>query len=627
MSSESLDISGRTILEFKEDIIHEGSLWKRGGGHKSKAWRKRYCILTVFGLSYFKTDGPKERPRGTVHPLANFEIMEGASSPGMQQFHLTPKTNSGLSRDYSFHTKTAEERDTWIRMLSQVQGGRRRTIIEYEEDLNKKGVSIPNNDLIVYDHIIAAGVTGDVRGGLWNNTTEVAVKMLYKGIDISVGHLILFYKDMLTLYSLRHPEVVKMYGFCKRDDCLCVVTEFVKGGNMRHLTMGQGEPAITEVINILLSVTRAMIFLHSKSIIHRHLKPENILINDLSKGLVKVSGFGIKNSNDIISTTSYAAPELRTGKPFDNKVDVFSFGIIAWELTMQKKAYNNIEEKNIPEAIAQGIRPDISSSHILHGLITKCWTPDSRHRPTFDQIYTELTAMKNAIEALKNPGMSNNALYQGYTPQQNGSRRETTQPSSDIVNEMHNIFRGNKSIDWNEFAQGLSLITNEDLSSVENVKFVLCKQSRVSIDDWNTLLKWFTPLVVNHHHDKSAYNMCDIFNIAGKEWFHGTINAGESRDILHQQPIGSYLIRFSSQPKNYTISVRFKTTCSHWRITADKNNNGTMFTMGTRVYKTLDELITRHMEDPLEGEEDGKVVQYCLRAPADRRMTYHYVTS
>ena len=118
-----------------------------------------------------------------------------------------------------------------------------------------------------------------MKRGLWLKSTEVAVKALKNLPEFTdQKELLSFYQEIETLSKLRHLNIVQMFGFCKKDNFLCLITEYVRGGNLANALISVVEnpsefPLEPQLqIELSLNIVRGMVYLHDRSIIHRDLK-------------------------------------------------------------------------------------------------------------------------------------------------------------------------------------------------------------------------------------------------------------------------------------------------------------------------------------------------------------------
>ncbi|OHT00979.1 TKL family protein kinase [Tritrichomonas foetus] len=254
-------------------------------------------------------------------------------------------------------------------------------------------------DDLEFGKMIGSGQSGRVFQGKIKSTGEdVAIKVLHTRI-LSSSDLDMFRKEIFTMAVLSHPMLVKFRGYTA-DSPFCIVTEYMSNGSLYDFLKQKGkELTPTERTLIALDVARGMEYLHSRGIIHRDLKSLNVLLD--SKKRAKIGDFGlskIKSSapmTGLIGTTLWMAPEVLLSTPFyDEKVDVYSFGILLWELLTGCAPYNNEVTADLTVQIVEyNLRPPIpeDTPESLKSLIENCWEAQPSNRPTFHQIVTCLS--------------------------------------------------------------------------------------------------------------------------------------------------------------------------------------------------------------------------------------------
>ena len=157
------------------------------------------------------------------------------------------------------------------------------------------------------------------------------------------------------------------------------------------------QTATCRVRDVALGVASAVEYLHSNSIAYRDVRPRSVGFN--TAGHVKLINFsrarnldvstGIGEQLQFCGRPPYVAPEVVRGQWYDERIDVFSFGMLLWEvLTLQKPFYTLMHEDRLNEAIVQGKRPQINSvsSRTMRNLIKECWVDDPNKRPSFSSI-------------------------------------------------------------------------------------------------------------------------------------------------------------------------------------------------------------------------------------------------
>jgi serine/threonine protein kinase len=205
-----------------------------------------------------------------------------------------------------------------------------------------------------------------------------------------------------------------MFGFAKKDGYLCLVTEFVTGGDLTRYIKDNSLYIDTQLkVNLLLTTVRGMLFLHSKNVIHRDLKPGNILVEDFDAGKVKVCDFGLSSmtkrsasskkgeaegsATDAFGSPAYAAPELPQ-PTHTNKVDVFSFAVITWEVMTRQALWPDAQKGyEIQQRVLSGERMKLVPGCPLNPLISRCWQPVPEARPEFVEIHEAVESVLDQI--------------------------------------------------------------------------------------------------------------------------------------------------------------------------------------------------------------------------------------
>ncbi|GLT74781.1 hypothetical protein SLA2020_465570 [Shorea laevis] len=252
---------------------------------------------------------------------------------------------------------------------------------------------------------IGEGAHGKVYEGRYGDQI-VAVKVLHRGSTAEERAALesRFVREVNMMSRVQHENLVQFIGACK-DPLMVIVTELLPGMSLRkYLISIRPNPLDLHVaLNFALDIARAMECLHANGIIHRDLKPDNLLLTANHKA-VKLADFGLAREESVTEmmtaetgTYRWMAPELystvtlRQGekKHYNNKVDVYSFGIVLWELLTNRMPFEGMS--NLQAAYAAAFkqeRPtlpeDISPN--LAFVIQSCWVEDPNLRPSFSQI-------------------------------------------------------------------------------------------------------------------------------------------------------------------------------------------------------------------------------------------------
>ncbi|KAL6497932.1 Serine/threonine-protein kinase sty46 [Orobanche hederae] len=194
--------------------------------------------------------------------------------------------------------------------------------------------------------------------------------------------------------KIRHKNVVQFIGACTRPPNLCIVTEYMSGGSLYdYLHKQKGIFKFPKLLKVAIDVSKGMNYLHQNNIIHRDLKAANLLMDE--NEVVKVADFGVarvKAQTGVMTaetgTYRWMAPEVIEHKRYDHKADVFSFGVLLWELLTGKLPYEYLTPLQAAIGVVQqGLRPTIPKhTHPkLTELLERCWQKDPALRPDFSE--------------------------------------------------------------------------------------------------------------------------------------------------------------------------------------------------------------------------------------------------
>ncbi|KAG5514489.1 hypothetical protein RHGRI_035783 [Rhododendron griersonianum] len=284
--------------------------------------------------------------------------------------------------------------------------------------------------------VLAHGTYGTVYHGTYDGQ-DVAVKVLDWGEDgistaaESAALRASFRQEVAVWQKLDHPNVTKFIGASMgtvnlkipsntSSDAInslptracSVVVEYLPGGTLKKYLISNWRKklAFKVVIQLALDLSRGLSYLHSKKIVHRDVKSENMLLD--SRRTLKIADFGVarveaQNPRDMTGETGtlgYMAPEVLDGKPYNRKCDVYSFGICFWEIYCCDMPYPNLSFADVSSAVVkQNLRPEIPRCcpSSVANIMRKCWDANPEKRPEMD----EVVKLLEAIDTSKGGGM------------------------------------------------------------------------------------------------------------------------------------------------------------------------------------------------------------------------------
>ncbi|HLR07881.1 MAG TPA: Stk1 family PASTA domain-containing Ser/Thr kinase [Bacillota bacterium] len=246
---------------------------------------------------------------------------------------------------------------------------------------------------------------------------DVAVKALRMEYANDQEFIARFDREAQSATSLAHPNIVNIYDIGEEDHMLYMVMEYVDGMTLKEYIQQYGPLSVPETLDIMKQITSAINHAHANNIIHRDIKPQNILIN--TYGQVKVTDFGIAialsattltQTNSILGSVHYLSPEQARGGMATKKSDVYSLGIVLFELLTGRLPFSGHSPVSIALKHLQSetpsvrdVNPDIPQS--VENIVLKATTKDPFHR------YETVDEMENALDRALDPAYINEEKY------------------------------------------------------------------------------------------------------------------------------------------------------------------------------------------------------------------------
>ena len=237
---------------------------------------------------------------------------------------------------------------------------------------------------------------------------NVAVKLLRGDLANDEKFVKRFQREAIAASSLNHPNIVEMYDVGVDEGNYFIVMEYIDGITLKSLIKKRGALTVRETIDIMLQITSAIACAHDSYIIHRDIKPQNVMI--LDDGVAKITDFGIAmamkateltQTNTVMGSVHYLPPEQANGKGSTVKSDIYSLGIMMYEMLIGKvpfKGENAVEiaMKQINEPIPSVVKinPEIPQS--VENIILKATAKNPKNR--YESVNEMHEDLKHALE-------------------------------------------------------------------------------------------------------------------------------------------------------------------------------------------------------------------------------------
>jgi eukaryotic-like serine/threonine-protein kinase len=221
----------------------------------------------------------------------------------------------------------------------------------------------------------------------------IALKVLRQDRVTSEAFVQRFLKEARTIGRLSHSNIVTVYDIGHDQETIYIAMEFLEGDPLNKV-MEEREVPSEEIIGLGLQVAEALHYAHEKGVVHRDIKPSNIIVNP--NGRIKITDFGIAHIEDpaasvqtqageILGTPAYMSPEQVLSRPVDGRSDLFSLGVILYEMAAGRRPFQGDHMPAVFRAVTQEdpeppdrLKPAVSPS--LSGVIMKCLEKDPMKR-------------------------------------------------------------------------------------------------------------------------------------------------------------------------------------------------------------------------------------------------------
>uniref|UniRef100_A0A8R1XX76 Tyrosine-protein kinase n=1 Tax=Onchocerca volvulus TaxID=6282 RepID=A0A8R1XX76_ONCVO len=258
---------------------------------------------------------------------------------------------------------------------------------------------IPRNQLQL-KRKLGDGNFGDVWYGKWRGMVEVAIKTMKPGTMSPEA----FLGEAQIMKQCDHPNLVKLYAVCTKEEPFYIITEYMVNGALLHYLRSEGSSlALQALVDMCAQIANGMMYLEERKLVHRDLAARNVLVGDKISGVpvVKVADFGLARKlmeEDIYEARTgakfpikWTAPEAATCGNFTVKSDVWSYGILLYEIiTKGQVPYPGMHNREVIEQVELGYRmplPRGCPEQIYTEVMLKCWDKIPDRRPTFDYLF------------------------------------------------------------------------------------------------------------------------------------------------------------------------------------------------------------------------------------------------
>ena len=307
---------------------------------------------------------------------------------------------------------------------------------------------------------------------------NVAIKILRGDLSNDEKFVRRFQREALSASSLAHPNIVEMYDVGEDDGLYYIVMEYIEGKTLKQLLKKRGTLTLSEAIDIMLQLTDGMAHAHDSYIIHRDLKPQNIMIKD--DGQIKITDFGIAmalnstqltQTNSVMGSVHYLPPEQASGKGCTTKSDIYSMGIIFYELlsgSLPFKGENAVEIalKHMRDPLPSLREDNPAIPQSIENIILRATAKNPKNR------YDDAKSMhQDLLTALDDDRMNEEPLKYKYPEHENEGNKRTNRKKQEAAEDeaVDKFLEDTTTTDTDEVVKN----NDEDKSEKSNKKLII----------------------------------------------------------------------------------------------------------------------------------------------------------
>jgi serine/threonine-protein kinase len=262
----------------------------------------------------------------------------------------------------------------------------------------------PLGSRYVLEHPIGEGSTGRVWQGVRRaDGSAVAIKVLHAEYALDPMMVARFRRESMAVRELRHPHLVPVDDLVVDQNAIALVMELVNGDDLRRIIQ-RGRPDTRRAVSLLAQVAHALAYVHAAGVLHRDVKPENILVTRRAgQPCALLSDFGLAwvagarqltRSTQLLGTPAYLAPELLAGRPYGPAVDVYALGVTGYELLTGRRPFDGEHPLAVMRAHLDDEAPrPVGMTPDLWRVIRSCLAKRPEDRPSAADLAEQLESL------------------------------------------------------------------------------------------------------------------------------------------------------------------------------------------------------------------------------------------